>query len=176
MNGVAVHAHVLTHVLTPAIMCTRTHRCACTHLARHAPATTPLRGPMLAPCQTPGKLACLQCVQHTACMCKAACTLCWQTYTRMHTHTAHCELHTRHVINDQDVVPRGGKFIALYKRNGHRAIVNRVGACVPSVRQTLCCLQLYIVGLKSVCAALHAHELQTAGTSDIDCAPLFPLV
>jgi hypothetical protein len=36
---------------------------------------------------------------------------------------------TRHVINDQDAVPRGGKFVALYKRNGHRAIVNRVGAC-----------------------------------------------
>jgi hypothetical protein len=26
------------------------------------------------------------------------------------------------------VVPRGGKFLALYKRNGHRAIVNRSGA------------------------------------------------
>ncbi|GBF87966.1 hypothetical protein Rsub_00678 [Raphidocelis subcapitata] len=34
---------------------------------------------------------------------------------------------TWHVINDQDVVPRGGKFWALYKRNGHRAIVNRAG-------------------------------------------------
>lgn len=34
----------------------------------------------------------------------------------------------RHVINDQDVVPRGGKFFRLYKRNGHRAIVNRTGA------------------------------------------------
>ena len=33
----------------------------------------------------------------------------------------------RHVINDQDVVPRGGKFVALYKRNGHRAIVNSAG-------------------------------------------------
>lgn len=31
------------------------------------------------------------------------------------------------MINDQDLVPRGGKFLALYKRNGHRVIVNRSG-------------------------------------------------
>jgi hypothetical protein len=34
---------------------------------------------------------------------------------------------TWHVINDQDTVPRGGKFLALYKRNGHRAVVNAAG-------------------------------------------------
>jgi hypothetical protein len=37
----------------------------------------------------------------------------------------------RHVINDQDAVPRGGKLLTLYKRNGHRAIVNRAGASAP---------------------------------------------
>ena len=34
---------------------------------------------------------------------------------------------TFHVINDQDAVPRSGKFIALYKRGGHRVIINSVG-------------------------------------------------
>jgi hypothetical protein len=28
-------------------------------------------------------------------------------------------------------VPRGGKFLTLYKRNGHRVIVNRAGGCGP---------------------------------------------
>ena len=37
------------------------------------------------------------------------------------------KLYPRHVINDQDVVPRGGKFVTMYKRNGHRVIVNRAG-------------------------------------------------
>ncbi|KIY96518.1 hypothetical protein MNEG_11444 [Monoraphidium neglectum] len=37
---------------------------------------------------------------------------------------------TWHVINDQDVVPRGGKFLTLYKRNGHRVIVNRAAVRV----------------------------------------------
>ena len=30
----------------------------------------------------------------------------------------------------QDVVPRGGKFISLYKRNGQRVIINRAGDLV----------------------------------------------
>ncbi|KAF8063676.1 TIC20-V [Scenedesmus sp. PABB004] len=37
---------------------------------------------------------------------------------------------TWHVINDQDTVPRGGKLISAYKRNGHRVVVNRAGDMV----------------------------------------------
>ncbi|KAF6262015.1 hypothetical protein COO60DRAFT_1699568 [Scenedesmus sp. NREL 46B-D3] len=37
---------------------------------------------------------------------------------------------TWHVINDQDTVPRGGKFISAYKRNGQRVIVNKAGDMV----------------------------------------------
>ena len=37
---------------------------------------------------------------------------------------------TWHVINAGDAVPRGGKFLVLYKRNGHRALVNARGARV----------------------------------------------
>lgn len=34
---------------------------------------------------------------------------------------------TWHVINDQDIVPHGGKLWGLYKRNGHRVLMNPGG-------------------------------------------------
>lgn len=48
--------------------------------------------------------------------------------TYVHMYTCVLPKPPRHVINDQDIVPRGGKLLSLYKRNGHRAIVNRAGA------------------------------------------------
>jgi hypothetical protein len=35
----------------------------------------------------------------------------------------------------QDTVPRGGKFISAYKRNGQRVIVNKAGDMVVSSKQ-----------------------------------------
>lgn len=34
---------------------------------------------------------------------------------------------TWHIINDQDVVAKAPKFLVLYKRAGHRVIINRLG-------------------------------------------------
>lgn len=36
----------------------------------------------------------------------------------------------------QDTIPRGGKLLSAYKRNGQRVVVNKTGDIV--VRQTLC--------------------------------------
>jgi hypothetical protein len=30
----------------------------------------------------------------------------------------------------QDTIPRGGKFLSAYKRNGHRVVVNKIGDIV----------------------------------------------
>lgn len=37
----------------------------------------------------------------------------------------------------QDTIPRGGKFISAYKRNGQRVVVNKIGDIVVS----RCCQQ-----------------------------------
>ena len=38
-------------------------------------------------------------------------------------------VHTTHICV-QDAVPRTGKFIVLYKRGGHRVILNGLGDCI----------------------------------------------
>lgn len=40
---------------------------------------------------------------------------------------------TWHVINDQDTIPRGGKFLSAYKRNGQRVVINKIGDIVVSL-------------------------------------------
>lgn len=34
---------------------------------------------------------------------------------------------TWHIINDQDVVAKAPKFLILYKRAGHRVVINKMG-------------------------------------------------
>ncbi|KAI3433461.1 hypothetical protein D9Q98_003274 [Chlorella vulgaris] len=45
---------------------------------------------------------------------------------------------TWQIINNEDVVVRGGKFVALYKRGGHRVLINKLGDLVvrPSYVET----------------------------------------
>ena len=45
---------------------------------------------------------------------------------------------SRHVINDQDVVARGAKFWVLYKRGGHRVLINSLGDLIvrPTAMET----------------------------------------
>ncbi len=31
------------------------------------------------------------------------------------------------IVNDQDVIPKASKWLRVYKRSGHRVIINRVG-------------------------------------------------
>ena len=37
---------------------------------------------------------------------------------------------TWHIINNDDAVTRGGKFFVLYKRGGHRVLINKRGDLV----------------------------------------------